>query len=261
MPSPTPPGPEPVPRLRELQYAFTAHVRDPDGAPRPADVEDRRMAIYRDLFYNNVEGFLAAGFPVLRSISNDTAWHGLVRDFFARHRSRSPYFRDIAKEFIAFLEDERNNPGDPPFLRELARYEWVETELAISDLEPELPEADPEGDLLAGVPLLSPLTRVLSCEYPVHRIGPDYLPQEAEPAYLLVYRDRDDEVAFLALNPVTMRLLQMIEADEGLSGARLLSRIAEELQHPRPEVVVSSGLEILEDLRRRGAVAGTRRTT
>ncbi|NNG12205.1 MAG: DUF2063 domain-containing protein, partial [Halobacteria archaeon] len=50
------------------QYEFAAHIRDPKHQPAPADVEDRRMGIYRELFYNNVEGFIAGTFPVLRRI-------------------------------------------------------------------------------------------------------------------------------------------------------------------------------------------------
>ncbi|HKX55116.1 MAG TPA: putative DNA-binding domain-containing protein, partial [Xanthomonadales bacterium] len=34
--------------------AFAAHIRNPAVAPAPADVEDRRMQIYRDLFFNNI---------------------------------------------------------------------------------------------------------------------------------------------------------------------------------------------------------------
>ena len=54
--------------LKEIQFAFTAHLRDPENNPAPDAIEDRRMGIYRDLFYNNVEGFLSKGFPVIRSI-------------------------------------------------------------------------------------------------------------------------------------------------------------------------------------------------
>ena len=35
--------------FQQVQKNFAAHVRDPDAAPRPIDVEPRRMAIYNDL--------------------------------------------------------------------------------------------------------------------------------------------------------------------------------------------------------------------
>ncbi len=242
------------------QYAFAAHIRDPQANPRPADVEDRRMAIYRELFYNNVEGFLANGFPVLREILDDTAWHAMARDFLARHRCHSPLFLEIPREFLAYLEEERGEqPDDPPFLHELAHYEWVELALSVAD-EGEAPACEPDADLLVTRPLLSPLAWPLSYRFDVHHIGPDYQPAEppAQPTYLLVYRDADDEVGFLELNPVSARLFALLQEDGDENGRDVLARIAAELDHPDPQVVIDGGLDILEAWRRRGIVAGGR---
>ena len=32
--------------FKKIQYEFTAHLRDPNHAPAPSDIEDRRMEIY-----------------------------------------------------------------------------------------------------------------------------------------------------------------------------------------------------------------------
>ena len=53
------------PTFKELQYAFTQHVRNPAKHPRPEDVEARRMNIYNELLYNNVEDFMQNAYPVL----------------------------------------------------------------------------------------------------------------------------------------------------------------------------------------------------
>ena len=95
------------PDFQRRQYEFAAHIRDPENRPAPSDVEDRRMAIYRELFYNNVEGFIANTFPVLRSLHDEDAWHGMVRDYFSHHRAQTPYFLEIPREFMAWLENER----------------------------------------------------------------------------------------------------------------------------------------------------------
>ena len=68
--------------------------------PAPDDVEDRRMAIYRELFYNNVEGFLSNSFPVLRKLHDDDRWHAMVRDFFSQHLAQTPLFLEIPREFL-----------------------------------------------------------------------------------------------------------------------------------------------------------------
>lgn len=263
--------------FRERQYAFAAHLRDP-ARNAIADIEERRLKIYRELFYNNVEDCLAGAFPVLRKLSGDAAWHRRVRDFYARHRCTAPQFHRVPEEFLRYLESEwEAQADDPPFLRDLAHYEWVELELGISPIElsPELGGAsrtpllsqdavslvDPNGDLIEGRPLLSPLAWTLAYDYPVHRIGPEFQPQmpDAQPTYLIVNRDRSDRVRFLEVNAVTARLTGLIESEPQASGRELLLRIAGEMKHSDPQAVVAEGARIFEQLRERDIVLGTRR--
>ncbi len=248
------------PGFIQTQYRFTAHIRDPEGNPRPPDVEDRRMAIYRELVYNNLEGFLADNFPVLRRILSDERWHAMVRDFFIRHRARTPLFTEIAQEFIAYLQDEREVGDDPPFMLELAHYEWVELALDFSQDDENMPPADPNGDLFEGVPVLSPLAWNLSYRFAVHRIGPDYQPVEPapQPTHLVVYRDRRDQIQFLEINAVTQRLIELLKENPDHTGHYALRRIAEELNHPQPEVVIQAGRDLLRQLRERDILIGTR---
>ena len=255
--SPRPEGPAFI----RKQYAFAAHIRDPQNNPRPREVEDRRMAIYRELFYNNLEGFLAAGFPVIRQMLGDQHWHGLVREFFSVHRCHTPLFAEITQEFLVFLREERGKANDdPPFLIELAHYEWVE--LALDIAEEEIPNVplDPNGDLMTDIPVFSPLAWNLSYRFPVHRIGPDFQPQEPEssPAQLVVYRDPNDRVEFLEINEVTQRLIQLLKESPKTTGLDAVKQVAQELSHPQPENVIEAGRGLLEQLRRRHIVLGTR---
>lgn len=251
----------PTPGFQAVQQAFTAHLRDPDHEPAPAELEDRRVGIYRELIFNNVESLLAGYFPVLRRLLPTSHWKGLVRDFFVRHRARTPLFMELAQEFLDFIQCERGaNPADPPFLLELAHYEWVELALLISEEEPDLAGLDPNGDLLAGVPVLSPLAWPLSYRFPVHRIGPDHQPGEppADPTHLVVYRNRAEEVGFLETNAVTQRLLQLLGEETGHSGREQLEWVAAEIQHPNPQQVVAFGAGLLDDLQARGILLGVR---
>lgn len=255
------------PDFQQWQYAFAAHIRDPQHAPRPADVEERRMGVYRELFYNNLDGFLADTLPVLHSLLGATHWQALIRDFMVKHRAHSPYFLDIPREFLSYLEHERGaHTEDPPFLRELAHYEWVELALSVLDaaVNPDgiAPFIDQDGDLLSGHPLLSPLAWPLQYRFPVQRIRSDYRPSEppAEPTHLLVYRDAEDTVRFLELNPVSARLVGLLaeHADEWTyTGRQALETICRELHHPQPEHVIAHGLDLLRDWRARGIILGT----
>jgi uncharacterized protein len=94
----------PSPGFHALQHAFTAHLRDPDHVPAPKGLEDRRVGIYRELIFNNVESLLAGYFPVLHRLLPTSHWKGLVRDFFVRHRARTPLFMELAQEFLDFIQ-------------------------------------------------------------------------------------------------------------------------------------------------------------
>ncbi len=242
--------------LRNSQLAFAEHLRNPESVPPPAGIEPRRLKIYQNLIYNNIEGFISGGFPVLRSLYSVAAWHALVRQFIDGHRCHTPYFLEISQEFLRFLL-ERHQPGpeDPPFIAELAHYEWAE--LALSVAEGDLPPPVPGRDPLAAVPQLSPLAWVLAYRFPVHRIGADFRPTEpADPVYLAVYRDREDTVKFMVLNAATARLLELVRDNESSSGAQLLQQLAAELGMD-PQRVLGFGGTQLADFASR-AVIGLR---
>ena len=253
-----------LPLFMQKQYEFASHIRNPEKYPRPTDVDAQRMGIYNELFYNNVEDFMATSFPVMRSIMDDAAWHTLIRDYFEHHRSTTPLFPEMPREFLKYLENEREaQESDFPFLLELAHYEWVELALSLLDQDIEDIKVNADGDLLNGVPVLSPLAWPLTYQYPVQKIAPDFIPEQpGETAtFLLVYRDNNDEIHFLDINPVTARLLQLIQEDKGLTGEEILNLIAEELNHPNPQVVVEGGLQILHDMKLRNVILGVNSVT
>lgn len=218
------------------------------------------MRIYLELFYNNIEAFLSSTFPIAKQVLEGERWHGLVREFIHRHPSASPYFLEISQEFLAFLGHKTAaDPGPPelpPFLLELCHYEWVELCLGVA--EEELPEqgVDPAGDLLTGVPVVSPLIWKLAYHYPVHTIGPDFQPQSPgeQPTQLVVYRRRDDSVNFMEINGLTMALLD--ELDAGETGAVTLHSLAARVPQLQPRVVYENGLATLNRLRKAEIILG-----
>lgn len=240
------------------QLKLAAYIRNPEQAsPLDAWPQDRAKA-YADLFYNNIEDFLARFFPVLKEITPAIKWHGMVRDFIARHQSKTPYFLELAQEFLDYLEQERHDPTDPPFMLELAHYEWVELALDIS--EEIIPEQGfhPAGDLLRGAIFLSPLACSLVYQFPVHRICADYIPEAAPelPSFLVVYRDAQDRVRFMEINAITARLLELIEQQPTKTGQQLLEQIAGETGMD-PVLVIAGGADSLRHLRSVGIILGT----
>lgn len=247
--------------LREYQLQFAGHLRDA-GSAAPSGIARRGMRIYRELVYNNFETTLAACFPVCKKTLGARSWKRLVRAFVAEHRCRTPLFREIPEELLHYLAGAPAAlDGLPPFLYSLAHYEWIELALALSDaaLPPDVATGETGGDdLLQQRPVLAPAHALLSYPYAVQRIGPRHRPTapDAQPTHILVFRRPDFEVKFIVLNPVSARLVALLE--QGLRGVDALERIAGELRHPRPEVVLQGGREILDDLRQQQAIWGVR---
>ena len=177
------------------------------------------------------------------------------------HQAQTPYFLRIPSEFVEFVQsDYPGKEEDFPFLAELAHYEWVELELSVSTEENDMDRIDPEGDYLAGVPVKSRLSRSVGYQFPVQHISKEYLPTEPSevPTYIALYRDDDDELGFMELNPVTARLLQLIDDnDQGKSGKDLLLALAVEMNYPDPESLLQHGLEAMQKMHASAILLGT----
>ncbi len=239
-----------------VQAQLAAWIRDPDNAPAPQGVERRRLEVYRDLFYNNIEGFIRAAFPRLHSLYSEKQWRRLVRSFIAVHTCRSPYFREISREFLSYLEHEHwRTEADPPFLLELAHYEWVAQALEFADAE--FPEAgiDPAGDLLEEAPVVSPLVCSLHYHFAVQSFSPGDKNLPPEETFLFVYRDRSEHIGFMESNVLSARLLALLA--EGGTGREVLHKIAGEFPDISEPAILQGGEETLQKFRSRDIVLGT----
>jgi len=238
--------------FQEKQYAFARHIRDPDNNPAPVDAEDRRLAIYRELFFNNLYNLISQTFPVLKKIHSADKWRSFVRQFMIRHQAQTPYFLEIPQEFLSFLQNEYEVQADDyPFLIELAHYEWVELALSVSDDENDDVDIDSTGDLLDGIPVKSKLAWLVAYDFPVHRIAEDYKPTEAgdQTTFLAICRKANDDMDFMELNPVTAKLLELIAENDSKSGRELLSQLADEINYADVDALIVHGHDAMKQMR------------
>ena len=243
-----------APDFQAFQQAFARHIRDPHHTPRPAGVPARRMAVYNELLFNNITGFLDACFPVCRKLIGETRWRRLNRAFHRDWRSHTPWFREIPREFIRYLNEGVIRQPLPAWFAELAHYEWAE--LAVDTMDCPIPGHDPAGDLMRQPVVMNPARLVLACSWPVHRIGPDYRPRKPQATQLVVYRDADERVRFVAINPVTARLLGLL-ATAPTTGIEAFLQICVEIHHSDPQQLLLFGRGILDDFRAQGLILGT----
>ena len=244
-------------RLRAQQLELTRHLRDPQHVPAPAGIEDRRLAVYRELLFNNIEGLLAGNFPVMRKLLGEAHWKELVRSFYRDHRCQTPLFPEIAREFLRYLESLPEL--QPPFLIELAHYEWVELALQLAEARIEDIAHDPAGDPLDGVPVVSPLAWPLAYRWPVHQLGPEFQPgaPSAAPTLLLLRREADGDVRFSELSPLAFRLIQRLGEAPTLSGRAQLLALAREANVADLDAFIADGARLLQQFRDSGVVLGT----
>ncbi|MCR9279948.1 MAG: putative DNA-binding domain-containing protein, partial [Pseudomonadaceae bacterium] len=241
-----------IPGFRETQLAFSAYIRDPDNNPKPSGIEDRRLKIYRDLFYNNIESLLASAFPVSKAVLGPQRWEQLMRSYLAEHGAQSPYFLEVSQELLEYLAESDHGPE---FLLELAHYEWIE--LALDVAETSNTQVDPHGDLMSDKPVLTEAMAALTYRWPVNEIGPNHQPAEppAEPTLLIVYRNESDQVKFLKSSPGMHRLLALLP--DASSGDSLAQSLSAELTTMPAAAVTEHVVQTLQQLRDDSIIIGT----
>ncbi len=252
------------PEFQRVQEEFCAHLRDPRRAPRPKDVSERRMAVYRNLFSKNIQGLIERSFPLSAHLLGTETTRALSRAFYSRHGCRTPYFHKIGQEFVDYLAREHDgDPELPPFLAELARHEWTEVRVRLNDDPPPYPpeRIDPDGDLLERPVVLSPASELCVHAYPVHRVKRNSPPpRESEtPTFLLAFRDSTGAARFLELSPATARLIALLMDQPEIPARSQFGRIATELGRDMSEALVDGGRQALERLRSLGAILGALR--
>ena len=242
------------------QHTFTQHMRDPENAPAPEGIESRRISIYTDLIFRNIENFIANSFPVLRQVIHDDGWHIILRGFLKKHISRTPYFPKLPLEFLNYLEQEQDEIELPAFCIELAHYEWIEISLSFDPREISFKNVDQNGDFLKGIPVLNLLAQPLIYQWPVHKISSNFVPKEKpdEPTYLIVYRDHLYDVGFIELNQIAAKLIEELQKNTDKTGEEILLDIAKQLQHPDPKVVIKGGSEVIQDFKKKDILLGVR---
>lgn len=246
------------PEFVRLQHAFTRHLRDPARVPPPPGLPRRRLEIYSNAVYVNLERFMRDNFPRVRELYDEDGWHALIRDYLVRHRSDTSLFTELLDEFLAYLDTERELASDPPYLRELAHFDWLENAIAIDETALDAIACRADGDLLHDRLVVNPVHRLLRYAWPVHAIGPAFRPPAppARPTWLLAFRDRAGDFGVLDLNEVAVRLFERIAAPEAPAAAAILGDLAAELAHPEPAAVTRGGLALLERWRAREVILG-----
>lgn len=252
---------EPIPRFQQLQQQMTDWLRKPDSKPAP-DVELHRLTIYREIFFNNVRDFVENAYPLLKSLLLASEWSALIDEFFAEHRCKSPYFRDISLEFRTWMESRQPELLQAhPWIQEVLHFEWMELAVECAEEGESDDPVAPDGNLLDGVPVVTACVWPLAYRWPVHRLIDEGHPQDeppATPTCLIAYRDDKDRAHFVEVSAMTVRVIELLKGDNSQSGRVVLERLADEVGHSDVTGFVAAGQAMLTDLRTQGILRGIR---
>ena len=97
---------------------------------------------------------------------------------------------------------------------------------------------------------------LLKYDFAVHKISKKHLPKSTESTHLLVFRNAENQVKFIELNPMTFQLLSLIQEND-MTGKQTLVQLAEHIKHPDTNAIIQFGGEILTDLARQQAIIGS----
>ncbi|MFO1390080.1 DUF2063 domain-containing protein [Cellvibrio sp.] len=216
--------------FQQTQLAFTEYLRGAANRETTDNIMPRQQEIYRDLVYKNINQCIADVYPITKSILPEDAWETLIRDFIKIHPSQTPYFLEICQEFLAyFVNAQKSRSTGHTFIIELMHFEWIQLAVDIADVSFSEPaDTTPNESSLWQA---SPLVVGLTYAYPVHLIDKDYLPKisPAIPTHLLVYRNRNDQLEVLETDNLSLRILQLLEANENMNYSQVFELLSNEL--------------------------------
>lgn len=195
-----------APDLAAFQAQFGDYLRRQTHTP--ADTAPKRVGtLYQSLIFNNLSGFVNQCFPVCQSLLSAETWQALLRAFLQHGAMESPYFSEINAQFVAYLQDSDivAQLKLPAFFAELVHYEWVE--LYVDNLPNHTVGTFVQQPMLA----LNPTLQALAYHWAVHTISADAQPKAPDETFLLVYRKRDEQTAFMQVNALTFCLIKFIQ--------------------------------------------------
>lgn len=196
------------------QHQFADAVRNTSSRP-PCGVTDEQMQVYRELCRNNVFQFIDTAFPVCREVIDASLWSMWKAGFFENASPQSPFFRDIAHQFSVWVTV-RNDV--PHWFADLSRYELAElrADIAEDNCEyvpcPDAPFSESNAvEWLHQQAVVSATADAHLYRFAVHEISADNPNPAEQITPLVVFRDPQDQIRFLVLNPLSFSLLEILK--------------------------------------------------
>lgn len=261
------PGEVEGPELAEVESAFTDFIvtREFDAQAVAASTalggaSPARVEVYRRLVRNAMRATIRRFIPRTVARLGEERFDHEVSTWLEAEGPRSKFLRDVPLEFGRFITYRWPGSDLPAYLVDLARHELVEMEVDAA------PRRDPvenkEGTSPVQLGLVSkirfdPAVRIADYDHAVHELAAALDDRKQPPrraTTLLVYRDREHDVRFLALTPFAAALLRQLL--DGVTLGDAVRGAASSVAIPLDDALVVRAATLLADLAQRGAALG-----
>jgi hypothetical protein len=243
-------------RLEALQAEFAEGLL---AVSPPAELAGGRAGVYRHLIEHTLDGCMTSILP------RATARLGAVffehaRAFYAARGPQTHYLRDVPSEFLAWVGPRwEADPRVPAYLHDLARHEAAAIEIAAAPEQGGASSTRAAGELSLGrAAVFIEAARVARYDHAVHELSgdpDDRAEPEARAVWLLIYRDAEHELRYLALSPAAAAILERM-LRPGVTVERAIVDGAAEAGVPVDEALLSGTSVLLADLAERGVLLG-----
>lgn len=194
------------PETKQIQqdlgdYCKFNHNEDIKGAKKD------RLHHYRRLIYNIIDDALENAYPITRKQLNDTQWKQMVDEFVQEHPCQNPQLYLMPGELIEFaIKKDYATQFNIPYFVDMLNFEWIEV-IVHSMKNEELEPYKEDGDFLNSNVYFTPYFKLISLNYPIHKLKETEIKNQKGAYFLLVYRQPNGTVQYTELNNVTTHII------------------------------------------------------
>lgn len=180
-----------------------------------------RLLAYRALVHNRIRNVVDDWIPRAVSRLGPARFRADVSRFIETQGPRSPYLREVPREFVDWVSPRWNEASElPPYLVDLARYELLRHDVRN---DPRGNEVDSGERLELEWPIRTNSTgAVLTFGWAVHRL-PKQRSDRSDPApgpvHLAVFRNRNDAMMYKELDEYEAQLVRRVLDGETMKDA------------------------------------------
>lgn len=202
-----------------FQKLFANSIRN-INMPAPEQLDEYRLQIYRRLIHNNIRQFLELCFSDSMQFFDAIKWQQLQQKFVAEAVPQSPFFSDIPQQFLDYIYTLPVGDRATEAILEMMDFEvgLLKAEITIT---PEVKE-EWDADTLLG---WSPAAYLKYYQFDF--INSDLTEYEKKETYAIIWRNKDDDVCYKALDIAEWLLLKYFS--EQSSKVSLISQQLHEL--------------------------------